>query len=66
MEITKFKEGQIPKKQLQIETYGGTDVMRSLESITDLALNISMAGKKLAIKKYSSNQYLLMQEISLF
>lgn len=47
LQTKKFKEGEIPKKNLQIETYGGFDDMLSLKSIPDSSFNINMAGKKL-------------------
>jgi hypothetical protein len=47
LQTKKFKEGEIPKKNLQIATYGGIDDMISLKSIPDSSFNINMAGKKL-------------------
>jgi hypothetical protein len=47
LQTKKFKEGEIPKKNLQIVTYGGLDAMSSLKSFTDSSFNINIAGKKL-------------------
>ena len=47
LETKKFREGQIPKKNLQIETYGGSDVGRAFKSFTDAQFSISIAGKEL-------------------
>lgn len=46
LETKKFREGQIPKKNLQIVTYGGTDVTRLFKTFTDATFSINIAGKE--------------------
>ena len=57
LETKKFREGQIPKKKLQISTIGGTNVMRLLERFTDATFSINMAGKELK-NLYSIGYYI--------
>lgn len=47
LETKKYREGQIPKKKLQIEPYSGTDVRQSFITFVDAKFSIYMAGKEL-------------------
>ena len=61
LEAKKLREGQIPKKTLLIETYGGTDIMKLLKKFTDETFSINMAGKELK-KKGSSLRLTFIKE----
>ena len=47
LEAKKFREGQIPKKSLQIRKFGGSNLMGLLISFEDATFSVHMAGKEL-------------------
>ncbi|MCD4692668.1 MAG: hypothetical protein K8R79_07135 [Calditrichales bacterium] len=55
LEAKKVREGQIPKKDFQIRTYGGTDITSLFKLYTDASFRIYMAGKE--IKNLYSIRY---------
>ncbi len=55
LEAKKVREGQIPKKDFQIRTSGGTDITSLFEFYTDASFRIYMAGKE--IKNLYSIRY---------
>jgi len=56
LEAKKVREGQIPKKNLQIRTFGETDITSLFNRYTDEAFRIYMAGKEIK-NRYSIRYY---------